>query len=180
MTAIQDRNGNTITVTQGTNGPTLASDGLGRTLTFTYTGSNLTKVQDQSDRSVSFHYTSGALSWTNANGNQATFAYTSSGSNSGLMTSETRPAGNTPLTQTFDSSGRVTAQADSYSSKTTFTYPSSGAGATMTQPDGFSLTRTEDANMNLTSASDPSGRLQRLHLRRQQPSHHRHRSSRQC
>ena len=42
-TSIQDRNGNTITVTQGANGPTLASDGLGRTLTFTYTDTNLAK-----------------------------------------------------------------------------------------------------------------------------------------
>src|SRR5258706_10356024 len=36
MTRIEDRNGNALTITQGSSGPTQVSDGLGRTLTFTY------------------------------------------------------------------------------------------------------------------------------------------------
>jgi len=36
LTAISDRNGNTLTITQGPFGPTLVVDGLGRSLSFTY------------------------------------------------------------------------------------------------------------------------------------------------
>jgi YD repeat-containing protein len=156
LTSFQDRNGNTITVTQGANGPTLVSDGLGRTLTFTYTGTNLTKVQDQSGRTVSFQYSSGILTaFTDANGNQATFAYTSSGGVNGLMTAETRPAGNKPYTQTFDSTGRVSTQSDSFSNTMTLAY--AGGGATLTETGGDVLTDANDGNMNLTSTSDPTG-----------------------
>src|SRR5438445_342171 len=73
---IQGRNGNTITVTPGTSGPTQASDGMGRTLTFTYTGAILTKVTDQSGRFVSFAQTGGNLtSFTDAAGKTTTFTY---------------------------------------------------------------------------------------------------------
>jgi hypothetical protein len=117
LTAIGDRNGNTLTVTQaaGGSGPSQVSDGLGRTLTFTYTGKNLTRVQDQSGRAANFEYSNSLLSaWTDANGKRATFAY-AAGNPPGLITAETRPAGNSPLTQQFDSQGRVSSQSDSFS-----------------------------------------------------------------
>src|SRR5581483_6317966 len=48
LTKIQDRNGNSLIVTQGPNGPASVTDGLGRSLTFTYDANgNLTKVADQ-------------------------------------------------------------------------------------------------------------------------------------
>src|SRR5262249_13041962 len=94
LTAIQDRSGNTLTVTPGANGPTQVSDGLGRTLTFTYTGSNLTKVQDQAGRSVAFDFTGGNLSgFTDENGKRTAYAYVSAGTLTALMTAETKPAG---------------------------------------------------------------------------------------
>jgi len=158
IASIQDRNGNAITITQGANGPTLVSDGLGRTLTFTYTGTNLTKVQDQSGRSVTFQYTNGALSaFTDANGNPASYAYTSSGGVNGLMTVETRPAGNKPFTQTFDSTGRVSTQSDSLSNTMTLAYAAGNGGATLTETGGVSLTLANDSNLNLTATSDPTG-----------------------
>ena len=95
LSAIADRNGNTLTVTQapGGVGPATVSDGLGRTITFTYTSGALTKVQDQSGRSVSFQSTNGNLSgFTNANGKLTTYSYTSTGGLNGLITTETMPA----------------------------------------------------------------------------------------
>jgi len=157
-TSIQDRNGNTITVTQGPNGPTQVSDGLGRTLTFSYMGTNLTGVQDQSGRNVSFQYSNSTpSSWTDANGHQTTFAYTASGGINGLMTAETRPAGNQPFTQTFDSTGRVATQSDSFSNTMTLAYVANNGGATLTETAGVTLTEADDANLNMISASDPSG-----------------------
>ena len=78
LTAIQDRNSNTLTVTQSTSGPTQVSDGLGRTFTFTYSGGFLTKVLDQSGRGVSFAYTGNNMTGvTDALGNTTTYAYQS-------------------------------------------------------------------------------------------------------
>src|SRR5205085_717405 len=51
---LEDRNGNALTFTPGSLGPSQVSDGLGRTLTFTYAGSFVTKITDQSGRSVSY------------------------------------------------------------------------------------------------------------------------------
>ncbi len=158
LTSVADRNGNTITVTQGPNGPTQVSDGLGRMLTFSYTGSNLTKVQDQANRSVTFEYTGGNLTaWTDANGNRSTYTYTSAGVMTGLMTTEVKPRGNSPFTQQFDSQGRVTSQADSFSNAMTLTYSASSNGATTTEPQGVALTAAHDSNFNLTSMSTPDG-----------------------
>ncbi len=158
LASIQNRSAVTLTVTQaaGGVGPSQVSDGLGRALTFTYTGSNLTRVQDQSGRSVSFQYTAGNLTaWTNANGHQATFAYNTSGT--GLMTVETRPAGNQPFTQTFDSQARVSGQTDSFSTTMSFAYAASNGGATFFEPGGLNLTAVNDSQFNLTSLSDPGG-----------------------
>ncbi len=137
LTSIHDRNGNTLTVSQGANGPTQVADGLGRTLAFTYTGANLTKVQDQAGRTVSYEYTNGALSAsTDANGNRSTISYTSSGEINGLMTTLTRPAGNRPLSQAFDSQGRVSTQTPAVGASMTFTYNSGSNGATAAEPGG--------------------------------------------
>ena len=156
LTSIQDRNGNTLTVTQGSNGPTQVSDGLGRTLTFTYSGSNLTSVLDQSARSVTFEYNGGLLSaFANANGKRTTFSYTTAGTLTGLMTSSTRPAGNQPFTQQFDSQGRVTSQSDSFSNSMTLTY--SASGTAVSEPGGLSLTQAHDSQFNLTSEADSNG-----------------------
>lgn len=158
LSSIADRNGNTITVTQGANGPAQVSDGLGRTLTFTYTNGHLTAVQDQSGRSVGFQYSGGALSaFTDANGHKATFAYTSSNSVNALITAETRPAGNMPFTQTYDSLARVSSQADSFSNTLSLSYTGANQGATVSETAGVSFTQGYDTNYNLTSQSDPSG-----------------------
>ena len=157
LTSIQDRKGNTLTVTPGPNGPIQISDGLGRTLTFTYNGTNLTQVQDQSGRIVSFTYSSGLLSaWTDANGKRTTFTYVSQGGLNGLLQTETRPLGNQPFTQQFDSQGRVSTQLTSYSNPVNVTYNNSG-GATFADASGPTLTFAESQQLNLTSITDTAG-----------------------
>ena len=62
---------------------------------------------------------------------------TSAGSLTALMTAETRPTGNKPFTQQFDSQGRVSSQSDSLSNALNFAYSSSansGSTTTLTEP----------------------------------------------
>jgi RHS repeat-associated protein len=163
LTSIADRNGNTVTVTQASNGlgPSQVSDGLGRTLTFTYSTLGLIKVQDQSGRSVSFGYDGvSLLSSTDANGNTTNFSYVPF-PGAGVLTTakatETRPAGNLPFQQAYDASGRIASQVDAYGNTLNLNYANSNGGATVSESSGTAFTQTTDANMNLTSQSDPSG-----------------------
>jgi len=78
LTAVRDRNGNTLTVTQGTAGPLTVSDGLGRTLTFAYSSGRLASVTDQTGRSASFAHSGDDLTAaTDANAKTTTYAYAS-------------------------------------------------------------------------------------------------------
>jgi RHS repeat-associated protein len=160
LASIADRNGNTITVTRTATspGPTQVSDGLGHTLTFTYTGSNLTKVADQSGRSVSYEYTNGMLSaFTDANGKRTQYSYTTAGSATGLMSSTTRPEGNKPSAQTFDSQGRVATQSDSLGNKLSLSYNTGAGTATVTEPLGVTGTYTFGPDQTLLKLTDSSG-----------------------
>ena len=163
LTEIEDRNGNALTISRGTLGPTQVSDGLGRSLSFTYViaGSqpNLTKVQDQSGRSVSFSQDSNynLTSMTDANGNTTTYSYTGS-----LLSKTVRPRGNAPYTQTFDPvSGAATGQTDSEGNTTTLSYVAGGKpGVTvMRDPLGRATTfNYSDASLvDLSSVKDAAG-----------------------
>ncbi|HEV8145680.1 MAG TPA: DUF6531 domain-containing protein, partial [Bryobacteraceae bacterium] len=128
LTRIEDRNGNALTVTQGTNGPTQVADGLGRTLSFSYTvDGKLARVQDQSGRAVSYGYTAGVLtSYVDAAGKTTQYASTTAG----RINSTTLPAGNIATTQTFDASDRVTSQTDARGNRLSIAYgPTTGAAA---------------------------------------------------
>ena len=157
LTAVQDRNGNTLTVTQSANGTSQVSDGLGRTLTFTYdSNGNLIKVADQTGRSVAFAYANGNLTrLTDANGGVRQFAYTSAGALTGLMTSTTLPGGNTPLTQTYDSIGRVATQADSRGNVTAYTYDLPNGGTSYKEPTGSVWSSMSSSHAYLLSVTDP-------------------------
>ncbi len=148
LSQIQDRNGNTLTITQPAGGSAQVSDGLGRTLTFTYdpaTG-NVMKVADQTGRAVSFTYANGNLTQaTNANGKTTTYAYTSAGTVNGLLTGTTLPLGNTPFKQTFDNLGRVATQSDSRSNTTALTYDQPAGTTSYKDPLGAITT---DSNLD--------------------------------
>lgn len=159
LTRIEDRNGNVLTVTPSASGPTQISDGLGRTLTLTYASGKLTRVQDQAGRSVTFTYTGDNLAAvTDANGKSTAHIYTSSGALSGLMTTAILPAGNKPLTQTFDPSGRATQQTDSRGNtlKIDFDKPAPGF-TTVTNPLSVAVQQTHQNQSNFTQYTDPAG-----------------------
>ncbi|MEO8096801.1 MAG: RHS repeat-associated core domain-containing protein [Acidobacteriota bacterium] len=157
LTRIEDRNGDAITVTQGANGPVSASDGLGRTLTFTYAGGRLAKVQDQTlGRTVSFAYTGTVLnSSTDVLGQKTTYAYSSSGQLSSLMTERQYPLG-ARTAQVYDGAGRVTSQTIPSNKVTTISYDVQG-GTKITDPFGAVTSQTFDSTGGATSQKDPLG-----------------------
>jgi YD repeat-containing protein len=106
LTQIQDRNGNTLTVTQPSNGTASVSDGLGRTLTFTFDSSGrIITLADMAGRTVSFGYTGSDLTrFTDANGKSENYAVTIASVLTGLLTSRTLPLGNKPFSQTSTNS----------------------------------------------------------------------------
>lgn len=152
--SIEDGHGNTHTVTLTNDLPTQVSDGLGRTLTLNYSGGELTSVSDAT-RTVSFVHSGGYLSTvTDARGNTTTYNY-DAGAIPGLLANETRPEGNSPLSQTFDAQGRVVTQTDADSNTTSLDY----AGASTTGTDPFTEERvmTHDAEGRLTELVDEEG-----------------------
>ena len=157
LTKIEDRNGNSINVTAGSSGPAKVTDGLGRSLTFTYSANQLTSVQDQSGRAVTFAYTGGLLTSVSDFAKAVTnYTYTSSGSRAGLLTKETLPLGNAPLTQTYDASARVATQAGPSANTTKISY-SGGLLVLVSDPDGGITQLTNDAAGNGLQNTDPAG-----------------------
>ena len=160
LTAITDRNGNKLTVTHGSSGPTQVSDGLGRTLTFTYTSDgHVSKVADQSGRSVSFGFNgSNLISFTDAAGNVTSYSTSGAGQLGGLISRTTLPAGNTKFVQTFDGNGRVATQADGLGNTTSLLYSSTILGnVTVTDPLGNTTTQSHPNLMNFSASQDALG-----------------------
>ena len=171
LTRIEDRNGNALTLTYTGNDLSQVSDGLGRALSFTYTSGKLTEVfqdlivaQGQTVRGVpfrciSFSYTGDNLtSYTNARSNTTTYSYTKTRGLVGLMISKTRPEGNTPYTQTFDSEGRVATQTDSAGNTTTLAFDTpSDDVTTVTDPLSNSIQHTHLNLKYLTKHKDQDG-----------------------
>jgi RHS repeat-associated protein len=161
LSAIQDRNGNKLTVTS-TATSAQVSDGLGRMLNFTYNANGqLVTVADQTGRSVGFGYTGTDLtSFTDANGNMETFAYTTTPTMNGLMTAETLPLGNKPFTQTWTMLGQVASQSDSRGNTTDLTYNvvnTSSVSTTIKDPLGVSMNHTSRLFSDFTGLTDASG-----------------------
>ena len=149
LTGIQDRNGNTLTVTPGAGGPTDIADGLGRSLHFSYDAGKLQTVTDQSGRSISFGFTGNDLtSYTDPNGAVTTYSYVPAGSAGNLLATSKLPAGNTPYTQTYNNQGQVTAQTDSQGNATKFFYDEAGGVTTITDPRG---NNEVDTNQDFTA-----------------------------
>jgi RHS repeat-associated protein len=160
LVKIEDQNGNALTVTQGTSGPTDVADGLGRTLHLTYTNGQLTKVQDQTGRSVSFSYSGQNLAtFQDGNGNVTTYNYTSQGSSTGLLTSTALPAGNKPYTQAFNIEGQVSSQADSGGHMTILAYDSSTNNTTITDPLGAVTQHVSPGFTRLTQVTDANSKV---------------------
>ena len=162
LNRIEDRNGNALTITQGTQGPTQVADGLGRTLTFNYSTLGmrtvLASVQDQTGRSISFSHDSNfnLSSVKDANGHATTYQY-----NSFFLTKVIRPLNNVPDTQTYDSVyGIAINQTDSEGHNTSLSYMSGGTpGKTLvTDPLGRTTTFNYADLLDLSSLTDAAGK----------------------
>ncbi|MFH0803311.1 MAG: RHS repeat-associated core domain-containing protein [bacterium] len=110
LSAIKDRNQNTITLNYDQNGRLFTlTDTVGRTFTFNYTGERLTSIGDPDGRSVSFTYTDGLLTGiTDPMGNTVHYGYNAQGKISSLEDA----MGATYLTQSYDDHDfpRITSQ----------------------------------------------------------------------
>jgi RHS repeat-associated protein len=143
LVGIEDRNGNRLTITQGTQGPTGVSDGLGRSLSFSYNLiGQLTQVKDQSGRSISFGYTGVNLtSFIDGNGGTTSYSYTSGS----LLASAVRPLGNTPATYAYNGAAQVQTETDSFGNTTSFAYDQNAGQTTITDAR---LNKQIDTNLN--------------------------------
>ena len=154
LTNIEDGRGNIHTLTYNGSGQlTQVADGLGRSLALSYDGAGkLTAVTADGGRTVTFAYSGGDLtSATDTRGQVTTYAY-AAGS---LLTGTTRPAGNTPFTQTWDVSKRVTSQINATAQTTTLAY--AGNDTTITDPQSNSRVHTHTPNGELASSQDQLG-----------------------
>lgn len=163
LTQIADDRGNTLTLSYDGAQLQTVTDGLDRALTFTYDGTGrLSRVSD-GDRAVTFSYTDGLLtSATNVLGDVVSYAYDQAHPLPGLMTGLTRPRGNVPYTQTYDSEGRVVSQEDALGNRYTLAYAddeeTGESTTTVTNPLGQSIQHRHDAQGLLLSHTDEAGR----------------------
>lgn len=145
MTAMQDRNGNRVTLTRdGDRNLTKLTSQNGRWIEFTYDTSNrITQARDNIGRTVNYSYDAqGRLaSVTDARGGVTQYTYDTSN----RMTKVTDPKGTIYLTNTYDSNGRVTKQ---------------------TQADGttyqFAYTIGANGKVSQTDVTDPRGNVRRV------------------
>lgn len=155
LIAIEDRVGNTHTLSYTANQLMQVADGDGRTLTFTYNGALLATVGDGT-RTVSFTQTGGNLtSITDARGNSMNFTYETVHSVPGLMASSIKPAGNGLMTQTYDVDGQAVTQSDA--GPDTYSLALAPPDTTITDPTGNAEVHTYNDRGQLVSWTDAAG-----------------------
>ena len=157
LISIADSKGNVQTLTYSNNVLTQVTDGLGRVLNFQYFGFQLLYSVDDGTRTVYFDVdpSNNTLSDVfDAMGGLT--AYTYDASNPVLLTAKTLPNGNTPVSLTYDSNGRVIQQVDLDSFTNWFSYAN---GLTVvTNPLGKTKIYGHTANGQLTNYVDEANR----------------------
>ena len=172
-----DRNGNRLTYTYNAeNLLTSVSDGLGRTLNFTYVVNSLfyklvDTVSDGQGRSVTFDFSSldgcsaqydFLSSITDPIGNKTTIDYTVLQEwECDYIHSITRPLGNTPAQQSWDTNRRVAGQTDALGNTTSFAWnvdPNGVVAATITDPDTTQRAWSHAQERYPTAMTDGSGK----------------------
>ncbi len=170
LLAIDDDQGRQHTLSYTADGQlSSVEDGLGRRIDFIYnTAGQLTLIKDDNGREVTFGYTDGRLTRIrNAAGKTTTHTY----NDQGLLTTTTRPKGNTLSHQQWNDAGRVVLQTDPLGNTTRFNY--NGLITTVTDALGerFTVTHNDQGvleqierrdGLTLTIASDESQRRSSL------------------
>ncbi|MGH3055466.1 MAG: DUF6531 domain-containing protein, partial [Gaiellaceae bacterium] len=156
LSQILDEHGNSLTLTYTGGRVTQVTDGLGRALTLTYDpfAGMLSSVGDGT-RAVIYSYTGTTLTgFTDAAGQHWTYQYVSPAPFPGLLSGSGEPAGNTPIQNAYDASGRVIMQTDAAGGVAHYAWDGPG-GNTFTDPLGHLWTYLHNAQNRLTSFTDP-------------------------
>jgi YD repeat-containing protein len=159
LAQILDERGNSINLTYVGGMLSQVSDGLGRTLSFTFDPLGMLSQVSDGTRSVHYMYSGGVLAGAiDAGGQTWAYAYAVPGPVPGLMTGVTEPLGNSPLTHSFDSSGRVSSQTDALGDVAHYAYdlPS---GSVYADELGNPWTFLHDTQNRLASITDPASGL---------------------
>ena len=158
LSSIVDKNGNMIRLTYDANGNlSTITDAAGRIFTFSYDASNrIVSITDPIGRKVLYSYSpSGDLATvTDPMGGVTTYTY----NESHCITSITLPNGATLLKNTYDSSGRVTAQTNGRGFAWAWAYDTpSPDQTTITDPLGNKTVHTYDSLNRITHITDSLG-----------------------
>jgi RHS repeat-associated protein len=177
LTALTDRNGNTLALTYDATGfPTSITDAPGRIVRLTKgADGRIASITDLANRTFRYTYDSaGNLTrFTDPLGNSTAYQYDSKNN----LTAILDPRGNKLMGVTYDSNGRVatllegaetwtyayltgpirTTKRDSSNNTWTYFYNVTGNLTKLTDPLGNSETYTYDNDLNLTSLTDKNG-----------------------
>ncbi len=154
LARMEDGKGNVHTLTYVAGELISISDGLGRTINISRSNdliSSVTGLTGLESRQVLFGYTSGVLTSSTDAGNDVT----TDANTVGRPASFTRPAGNTPFTQSY-TDGRVVSQTERGTDTSTLAYGTNST--TFTDPAGETLVDHYDAQGRLISHVDEGGR----------------------
>ncbi len=153
LSSIQDRNGNTTTLSY--NGGSLAAltDSTGRSLNITASNGQIASITDPAGNTYSFTYSGNLLTAvTNPAGNPWNYTYDANG----MMLTKTDPAG-FQTTYTY-ANGMLASATDPNGEVKTLSYSSTGNTAQYVEKDGGVWNQTYDPNLNLPlTKTDPLG-----------------------
>jgi len=163
LISIADGKGNVQTLIYTNNVLIQVTDGLGRVLNFTYTGFQHLYTVDDGARTVYYF-----VDETNpeapvladifdAASGLTTYTYDTNQPSAALLTAETLPEGNAPVTQSYDTNGHVIAQGATGVYTNRFAYGANGSSTTVTNALGHTHSYTHDSGGHLGSYTDEAG-----------------------
>ena len=152
LTGITEVNGKSIMI-----GPAGVITNFGKSVVFTRDGSGrITTITDPNNNKLQYAYDAlGRLNQViDEKGNLSTYSYAGS---STLLSNINAPGNCQPVSNQYDSEGRVIGSTDAAGNVTTNTYDSINHTETITNPLGGMSTYHYDANGNLLEVDDPEG-----------------------
>jgi RHS repeat-associated protein len=158
LTAIQDHNGNRISLIYAGGNLSQITDAVGRTFNLTYSGTIITSVADPMGRTLRFGYdaSSNLTSFRDANNNLNSYVYDTST----RLTKIVDGRGNNLLANTYDGSSRVATQTNGRGNLWTFVYNADGSTSVfdpnnpVSNPNSKPIKYTQDTNFNIQRTTD--------------------------